>query len=230
MPWQHDPPGKPEAPAGQRQPAGADRYAAAPPPDYPTLLKRWKSMLENQLAAYDQAVIDEQPGTAKGIEDYIFRDATSPVVKEGKRLHLVWGVQEGEVVVKHRDRSHWVPLSELTEMALHCPISTSDETPAAGEDENLFKYDLNRFKQEIQAERDPNTGKVIGVKYKKADNTWGNIGLAQVKAYWNIYRKYTEKPKASTRVKDGFQKWEYALSLFDEGREVLEENLHTVTV
>lgn len=229
MPWKHEPPGKTEAPAaGPQQQAGAERYAAAP--DYPTLLARWQSMVQNQLHAYDQAVIDGQPGTAKAIQDYIFTDATSPIVKEGKRLHLVWGVQEGDVVVRHRDRTHWVPLSELTETALHSPIATPPDVPVADEDESLFKYDLNKFKQEIQAERDPVSGKVIGVKYKKSDDTWGNIGLAQVKAYWNIYRKYCDKPKPSNRVKDNFDKWSYALSLFDEGREVVEDNLQTVTM
>lgn len=230
MPWLHesDDLGKSEAPAAQgpQQTAGAERYAAADP-DYSWLLARWKSMVENQLQAYDQAVIDGRPGHAKAIQQYIFTDPSSPVVKEGKRLHLNWGVKDAAFVVGHRDRTHFVPLEHLTESALLADNSTDIDVPAEGEDESLFKYDLNRFKAEVLPEHDP-AGKVIGVKFLKADGEWGNIGLAQVRAYHTIYEKYNRKENPGKRVQEGLAKWKYALSLFDEGRAVRQEALETV--
>ena len=227
--YRNMPLGKPEAPAGPAaQPAGAAaRQQPAPTPTYAEMLDYWRRMVLAQLAECDRLLQAGKPIDA--IQDYIFTDTMSPIVKEGRRLQLVWGMQGENVVVRHRDRQHFVPIDKLTEQTLLAHISTDSDSPVAGEDENLFKYDLNKFKQEIQVERDPVSGKVIGVKYKKADGAWGNIGFSQVKAYWNIYRKYTEKDNASARVKDGFGKWSYALSLFEEGREVLEGDLQTVT-
>lgn len=233
LPWIHDNGKKPDAPAGgpTTPPAGATTRvprALEYTPTYAKMLAYWKGMVENQLQAYDRAVREGNTTLATTIQAHVMTDPDSAVVREGRALNLVWAVRDGEFAVRRRDREHFVPLDKLTEQALDAPVAGELDAPAAGEDDNLFKYDLNKFKQEIQVERDPVSGKVIGVKYKKADDTWGNIGFAQVKAFWNIYRKYADKPTASKRVRDGFEKWSYALNLFEEGREVVEDNLQTV--
>lgn len=218
---------KPDAPAAAPAPAGA---RPTPTPTYDQELRFWAGMVQNQLTEYDKCIVAGQKSQADEISAHILTDQNSPILKEGRRLGLRWGVRDGEFVVGRTDRDHYVPLEKVTESTLLSPISAPDDAPVDGEDENLFKYDLNKFKQEILAERDPVSGKIIGVKYKKADGGWGNIGLSQVRAFRTIYEKYNRKPEPGVRVRQGLDKWNYALSLFDEGREVTEENLQTVSV
>lgn len=228
--------GKPEPSPAPQSAHPAEGPTIVPPSqrgatqeEYDELVKYWAGHVHAQLAAYDNHVRAGEPAKARAIQEHVFNDDTSYIRKEAKRLGLVFDVQDGEFVVRRRDRSHWVPLAHVSERSLEAP-APADTTPQAGEDEDLFKCDLNRFKQDVLAERDPVTGKVIGVKYKKADGGWGNIGLAQVKAFHKIYARYNEgKENPGSRVRENLAKWQYALSLFEEGREVVEDNLQTVT-
>lgn len=197
--------------------------------DEPRWIAFFKKDMLSQLAAYDAAILAGNPVQAQIHQDHL-NDRTAPLFKLGKRLGLSWGVFDGDIYV-WRDRTPGIKvlLENLTKEALD-GTAPHEDIPLVGEDLNLFKCDLNKFKQDVLPERDPVTGKVIGVKYKKADGGWGNIGFAQVKAFYNIYQKYAAKERAGDRVREGFAKWQYAMSLFEQGREVTDENLKTVMV
>jgi len=212
--------GKPEAPAGPAaQPAGAAaRQQPAPTPSYAEMLDYWRRMVLAQLAECDRLL---QAGKSiDAIQDYIFTDQMSPVVKEGNRLRLVWGVKDADVVVRHLDRDHFVKLENLTEQALLCPIEPRNEPVIAAEDDELFKQKPNLFKQKIQAHRD-DTGLVIGIKYQKENGTWTTYAYPAVRAQYQIYLQRAQKGEVTPAVSDGLEKWEYAMTLFPAGRSVV---------
>lgn len=212
---------KPEAPAGPTEhPAGATRYAApaATQPDYPTLLSRWKGMVEAQLSAHDAAIREGRPGHAKAIAEYVFTDPTSAVVKEGKRLKLEWCVLDREFQVRHKDRGHWVPLDKLTESTLLSPIPATDSRDTAAEEEELFKQTPDLFKQKIKLDMDE-SGEVIGIKYRKDNGQWTSYSIPTVEANLRIYRGRVRDDRATSRaVIDGIEKWQYALDIIEKGR------------
>lgn len=219
--YRNMPLGKPEAPAGPaEQPAGAaTRQQPAPTRTYEQDLQYWKGMLLAQLAAYDKAILAGDKGTATAIQDFISTDGNSPVVKEGRRLHLVWGVLNGDFVVGRSDRGHYVPLEKVTEEALLSPSEPSGMSLPA-EDEELFKQKPNLFKQKIQAHKD-DTGLVIGIKYQKENGNWTTYAYPAVKAQYQIYLQRAQKGEVTPAVSDGLEKWEYAMTLFPQGRSVV---------
>ena len=220
--------GKPEAPAGpQAQPAGATR-TAAPHPTYAEMLARWTGMMQNQLDAYDQAVRDGKPERAASIQDYVMSDPHSPLRLEGRRLNLEWGIKDGKFVVRRRDRDHYVPLAEVTDNALNAPFSAFHDEPQPIETDDLFKQKIELFKQNLVPYTDE-SGKVIGVKYRKRNNDWTAYDFNTVKGQWGIYQRRAEREEVSEAIRDGLEKWQYALSLFEDGREEL-KNIKTITV
>jgi len=213
--------GKPEAPAGpQAQPAGATR-TAAPHPTYAEMLARWTGMMQNQLDAYDQAVRDGKPERAASIQDYVMSDPHSPLRLEGRRLNLEWGIKDGEFVVRRRDRDHFVPLADVTEITLEAPKATSSDPHYAVQEEELFKQTREMFKQTIIPQLD-DAGRVIGIKYRKEDGSWTAYNRPAVEAQYRIYQQRAQKEELSQAVQDGLGKWQYALSLFEEGEAEIE--------
>ena len=73
------------------------------------------------------------------------------------------------------------------------------------------------------------SGKVIGVKYRKRNNDWTAYDFNTVKGQWGIYQRRAEREEVSEAIRDGLEKWQYALSLFEDGREEL-KNIKTITV
>jgi len=218
--YRNMPLGKPEAPAGPAaQPAGAAaRQQPAPTPTYAEMLDYWRRMVLAQLAECDRLLQAGKPIDA--IQDYIFTDQMSPIVKEGNRLRLVWGVKDADVVVRHLDRDHFVKLENLTEQTLLSPIEPRNEPVIAAEDDELFKQKPNLFKQKIQAHRD-DTGLVIGIKYQKENGTWTTYAYPAVRAQYQIYLQRAQKGEVTAAVSDGLEKWEYAMTLFPAGRSVV---------
>lgn len=193
------------------------RYGTTPD-GYAELIRHWRGHVEAQLQAYDQAVLNRQPGAAAAIQDYVFTDPNSHIVKEAKRLHLEYGIREGDFVVRRRDRQHYTPLHLVTFDTLDQPHPAP--SPAASDDEELFKQNPNLFKQNILPQKDA-SGRVIGIQYKKKDGNWTAYDYNTVSGQYRIYRKRADKGEASEAVADGLEKWEYAMSLFQEGREEL---------
>lgn len=219
--------GKPEPSQAQARTGEGYLNPAAqhPRPTADEMLEYWRGMVENQLNAYDRYVISGQPGKAQSTQEYILTDPMSPIVKEGQRLGLRWGVHDGQFKVGRRDRSHLVPLDSLTAAALDSPTPIHAEEP-----DELFKQNVELFKQNILPYSD-DAGKVIGVKYKKRDNNWTTYDYNTVRGQWKIYHLRAQKGEISDAVQDGLEKWEYAMSLFEEGRAELErENIHAISL
>lgn len=217
---------KHEAPAApQAQAAGATRPEPAPLPSYDEDLQYWKGSVQAQLEAHDRHFKAGEKNRAAAIQDYVFTDPHSPIVKHGKRLRLEWGVQHGEFKVRHLDRQHFVPLAEISQAALLAP---SPAPYAAPDDDDLFKQNIDLFKQKIQPHTDE-AGKVIGIKYLKKDQTWTTYDYNTVRGQWGIYLSRSKRGEVSEAVQAGLEKWQYAMSLFEEGRRELRDNLQPIT-
>lgn len=223
-----------DTPLGKTEPSPAPapqdegRTHAPHHPTYDELLHDWRRRVEAQLAAYDRHIIAGEPGKAQAIQDYVFTDPTSPIVKEGRRLNLEWGVQQGQFVVRHREYQHYVPLENISEAALK-GTTPSPAPPTAEFDDELFKQTPELFKQIIIPHTDEE-GTVIGIKYKKWRGGWTTYDYNTVRGQWGIYLRRAQKGEVSQAVTDGLEKWEYAMSLFEEGRRELRDNLQTVTL
>ena len=185
------------------------------------MLARWTGMMQNQLDAYDQAVRDGKPERAASIQDYVMSDPHSPLRLEGRRLNLEWGIKDGEFVVRRRDRDHFVPLADVTEITLEAPKATSSDPHYAVQEEELFKQTREMFKQTIIPQLD-DAGRVIGIKYRKEDGSWTAYNRPAVEAQYRIYQQRAQKEELSQAVQDGLGKWQYALSLFEEGEAEIE--------
>ncbi len=203
---------------------GSPIAPADPIPSNDRALKMWRQRVLDQVKAYDACIIGGDPVQAKAHNDYLF-NSLQPISKEAMRLEIQYGVlpNEPEVMVWRRDYpNHKIPLSQLSESALRSPINGDDEE-SAGEPEELFKQNPNLFKQQILPQMDSD-GKVIGIKYQKKGGEWSAMSYAAVVATWKIYKdRATKKPSIAT--KQGLEKWDYAMQLFDEGRAELRENL-----
>jgi uncharacterized membrane protein len=182
-------------------------------------LEYWKSRLNTQLRAFDIAATPVERDT---IQRYVFYDPMSPIVKEGNRMNLEWGVKDGLFQVRLKTREHFVPLGKLTIDALLYQ-DPADNEQAADEEDVLFKQNSDLFKQTIQPQYDAD-GRVIGIKYQKRIGEWETIPYASVKARYNIYLKRAEK-KPSDATKAGLDAWDYAMHLFEDGRKELRSNM-----
>lgn len=223
--YKNMPLGKPDAPAHAPEPAGA---RPTPTPTYDQEVRFWAGMVQNLLSEYDKHIIAGEKGKADEISAHILTDQTSPILKEGRRLRLRWGVRDGEFVVGRTDRDHYVPLEKLTESTLLNPHAPPDGCTDAVEEEELFKQNIDLFKQNILPHTD-DTGKVIGIKYRKTKGGWTTYDYPTVRGQYRIYLQRAQKGEVSDAVQDGLSKWEYAMSLFEEGRVELNENILPIT-
>lgn len=191
-------------------------------PDGDPQIQYWKKRVQNLIKQYDQA--DE--ADKQVLNAYLFTDEHSPIVIEGRRLKLQWGVsKDGQVVVRHLDRNHLVPLEKISLEALLTP--PSDLAQGQNEDD-LFKQEVELFKQKFEPYTDSN-GKVIGVKYLKQNGEWTAYDLNTCQAQQRIYKAREAKEGASMTVRLGLAKWNYALSLFEEGS-VATEKMEAITL
>lgn len=195
--------------------------------EYDDLVRTWARRVQAQLDAYDQHVRNGETGPAGEIQKYVMSDPLSPIVKEGNRLHLEWGVRDGEFVVRRRDKAHWVALAEVSERSLE-GTTTSEAASEAAEDEELFKQNLNLFKQRLVPHFD-DEGNVIGVKYRKKSGEWTTYDYNTVAGQLRIYQRRADRGEVSDAVREGLEKWQYATSLF-RGREVANDNLQPVVL
>lgn len=239
--YKDTPLGKPEpSPATQARPAEGpvvapqqQRHATTPPVDDDEA--RWidyfASAVAKQLAAYDMAIIAGNKRQAQEHEDAIFNDDNSPIRRLGKRLGLAWAYDpESQRILVWRTRTPGirVPLENLSPAALD-GHTTPSEHQTANDDDDLFKQNVILFKQNILPHTD-DAGRVIGIKYRKKSGDWTTYDYNTVRGQWGIYQRRAQKGEVSQAVTDGLEKWEYAMSLFEEGRRELRENLQTVTL
>ncbi len=228
---------KPDAPAATagptHQPAGATR--TAPNPSTSPLstgdasgVSLWVGMVKNQIAEYDRAIQAGKPDLAAAIQHHLMTDPTSPLRLEGQRLGLRWGVRDGEFVVGRRDRDHYVPLDQVTEATLNAPISAPSAPAQGADDDDLFKQNIELFKQNILPHTDAD-GRVIGVKYRKKGGDWTTYDYPTVRGQYRIYLQRAQKGETSQAVSDGLEKWQYALTLFEEGGVEIQENIRAIT-
>lgn len=209
-----------DTPLGEHKPSAVTPTLSAPAAegeDEARWISHFREVFLAQIRAYDQAVAAGNPSQAQAYQMSV-NDPTAPNYKLGKRLGLAWGIDGGNIVVwRERNPARKVKLENLTKEALDGDPA-SGSRPAADEPEDLFKQNLTLFKQTIQPQTDPETGKVIGIRYKKAkSDDWVTYPYSQVKAYWTNYVARCEKSQSPANI-EGLEKWEYALSLFDEGR------------
>lgn len=218
--------GKPEpSPAPVRPAEGSPiaqhaplRYATPTPSDDDEA--RWidffkKDMLA-QIAAYDAAIRANNPQQAKEHQDHL-NDPSSPLYRLGKRHRLSWGIFDGHIYVwRTSTPGIKVPLEHLTPAALD-GTTLSDAPAEITKDDDLFKQKADLFKQIIIPHRDDN-GKVIGIKYKKWKGEWTTYDYNTVRGQYGIYQRRAAKGEVSEAVTDGLEKWQYAMSLFEEGR------------
>lgn len=221
--------GKPEpSPAPTARPAEGPTVAPTPPPieDEDRQIKLWRNMMLGLIQAYDRAIAADKPGEAKAHQDAL-NDPDGATYKLGRRLGLSWGIQQGEIYV-WRDRTPGirVRLSDVTTSALDGPFPPRS-TEQADDSDDLFKQNPNLFKQRIQAHKDE-AGRTIGIKYLKKDNTWTTYDYNTVRGQWKIYQSRAQKGEVSQAVTEGLEKWEYAMSLFEEGRKEIVGNLQTI--
>lgn len=179
---------------------------------------RWAEHFTRLIAVYDKEKAAGRDIQAQEQLVYI-NSASGPIVPEAKLLGLRYGVMPGfpELMVwRVSNPDHKVPLSQVTEGALTSNIQ--EEQPEAGEPEHLFKQNLDLFKQTILPSTD-SQGRVIGIKYRKENDEWVTYPLTQVQAFHRRYlSRALEKPTEAN--KEGYAKWNYALSLFGKGERV----------
>jgi hypothetical protein len=190
---------------------------------YDQKLREWAGLFTRLVAIYDLEKSHNREVQSSEQLQYI-NSADGPVVKGANHLGVKYGVEPGnqEIMVwRSETPGHKVPLSQVSEATL----SNAPDQPEAGEIEDLFKQSINVFKQTILPQLDSD-GQVIGVKYRKRDNDWVTYPLTQVEAYVRNYQQRAAK-KPTQANKEGLEKWEYALSLF-ELQEVESEHLQPV--
>lgn len=186
----------------------------------------------DQLAAYDRAIVNGNKRQAQEHEDAIFADDNSPVRRLGKRLSLAWAydpIAQQILVWRTRTPDIRVSLENLSPATLDGNNPTPPPSTACDDDE-LFKQNVHLFKQSILPHTD-DAGRVIGIKYRKKDGNWTTYNYNTVRGQWGIYLRRAQKGEVSQAVTDGLEKMEYAMSLFQEGREEMQRaNLQTVTM
>lgn len=223
--------GGPAAPSQQRtHPPTPNQYTAdTADNDEPRWIKFFRDTMLAQIAAYDQAIAAGNTRQAQIHQDAL-TDPTDPTVKLGRRLGLAWGIYQGDVHVwRNRTPGIKVPLQNLTVEALNGTTPPAELTED-GEPVELFKQNLELFKQKIQAQKDPETGKVVGILYKKEKSgEWVTYPYTQVKAFWTNYVARCDKSQSPANL-EGLEKWQYAMSLFDEGRVEMRETLQPVVL
>jgi hypothetical protein len=189
---------------------------------------RWiKYLRDTMLAhiqAYDRAIAADNRSLADTHQRAI-SEPGEPLPRLMRRLRLSAGIEGGQILLWRDATPHIkVPLGNLTPAALDGQTSTAE----AAADDELFKQNPNLFKQKIVAHTDAD-GKVIGIKYQKKDGNWTTYDYNTVRGQWGIYQRRAAKGEISDAVRDGLEKWEYAMSLFEQGREELRENLQIIT-
>lgn len=206
------------------------RHTTPTPPDddEARYIDLWKKMTIGLIQAYDKAILEGRPGEARALQDEL-NDPTGAPYKLGKRLGLSWGIYNGDIYV-WRDRTPGIKirLKDISPATLdaHTPTPSPSE---ASDDDEMFKQNVSLFKQNILPHTD-DAGRVIGIKYRKKDGNWTAYDYNTVRGQWGIYLRRAQKGEVSQAVTDGLEKWEYAMSLFEEGRRELRENLQTVTL
>lgn len=218
--------GKPEASASPSAPVEATPYPSADA-SMDHQLQHWAGRVQAMVDSYDDLMREGRHGLARETLSYI-NNPEGPLNKEANRLGVRFGVDtaDDEVVVwKPENTAHKVPLSMLSESALNA----SSTQPQAAQQSDLFKYDLNRFSEVVQPHCDPQ-GKVIGVKYRKDNGQWGIVGEAATASRLRIQQKYAAAENPSPKVLESLAKWQYAMSLIEQGRaektEILESVVH----
>lgn len=220
------------SPMGKPEPSAAPAASVEGP--YPAAdtsldrqLQRWAERLAAMVDSYDNMMRDGREGLAKEALSYI-NNPEGPLTKEANRLGIRFGADntDDEVVVwRPENPAHKVPLSMLSEAALNA----STNQPQAEQQSDLFKYYLNRFSDVVQPHYDPQ-GKVIGVKYRKDNGQWGIVGEAATASRLRIQQKYAATENPSPKVLESLAKWQYAMSLIEQGRtektEILESIVH----
>lgn len=232
--YKDTPLGKPEpSPAQARAGEGSPTPAPKPPvrisdDDEAYWIKFFRDDILNQVAAYDAAILAGNPSQAKAHQDYI-NDPSGALYKLGKRLGLSWGIFDGNIYVwRDRTPGNKVLLENLTNEALGAP-TPSPSRPVIADNEELFKQNVSLFKQNIQPHTDDD-GRVIGIKYKKNDGNWTTYDYNTVRGQWGIYQRRAAKGEVSDAVLDGVEKWEYAMTLFEEGRREIKDNMQPITI
>ncbi len=216
--------GKPEPSASSAQVEGYPHPAGEF--SFDQKLKEWAGLFIRLIAIYDKAIADGLALQAKEQATYI-NSADGPVVKGANLLGVQYGIVPGQpeiMVWKSETPNIKIPLSCVSEASL----TTTHDLPEAGESEDLFKQNLDLFKQRILPQLD-SEGRVIGVKYNKKDGDWVTYPLTQVEAYVRNYSQRASKKQTPANL-DGLKKWSYALSLFEKDTELKSEVLHPVTL
>lgn len=210
------------APAQPAQVSPTPAPAAEIP--YHERLSDWRRRVLNLLRQHDEDYRAGRYAEAKAI-NASFSQPHNPIVVEGNRLNLEWAIVDGDFQVRRRDRQHWTPLQNLSAEALNAPPANAD---IAQNDDDLFKQETELFKQTILPYTD-DAGKVIGVKYRKEDGQWTTYDYNLCKGQHGIYLRRAAKEGSSLANRVGLAKWNYALSLFEEGS-VPSENLQAITL
>ncbi|MBL7780655.1 MAG: hypothetical protein JNM22_05510 [Saprospiraceae bacterium] len=190
---------------------------------YHERLSDWKRRVQNMLRQHDDDYRAGRYAEAKAI-NASFSQPHNPIVVEGNRLNLEWAIIDGVFQVRRRDRQHWTPLEKLSTALLHAPAYPD----TAQKDDHLFKQNPDLFKQDFEPFLDE-SGKVIGVKYRKGDGEWTTYDINTVRGQQRIYERRAKEEAPSEAVKQGLAKWNYAISLF-EGGVAETETLQTVSL
>lgn len=185
-----------------------------PAPSSEEMIAHWTNRMQNQVDNYDKAMAEKRISDAQEIMRYL-NDPTSPLNKEAFRLGLRYGIdkQDDEVLVWRTDNpTNRVPLSMVSEEAL--------KTSATNNNENLFKYDLNKFSGDFENEVVPHieNGKIIGIKYRKENGSWSPLGEAAIASRLRIQERYASKENPSEKVLKSLAKWQYAMNIIQEGK------------
>lgn len=186
-------------------------------------LNKWKNMVIEQMNQFDRT---DDKDERREINNYVFKNPSSPIVKEGMKLGLRWGVSAGIVVVGRQDRSHTIPLEKVTMENLDTPAE-DEATDAEYEPDALFKHDSQLFKQSINPTYNAD-GKVCGITYQKKKGEWDSVSFAGVKARWGIYKIRAQKNPSLANLA-GLEAWDYAMQLFDEGKKTLRTDISVIT-
>lgn len=203
----------------------------APEVSFARMIENWRNRLLSALYQYDTLILSGDTTGAKEYQDYI-NDPFGPIMKEASRLGIRFGIipPNPEIQVWRIEKSaHKVDLSKLTEQALFDYKKGLSKDTAADELEDLFKCDLNTFKDTVVPNYDDEMN-VIGVKYKKDLGGWATIGLSQIRSRLKIQEEYCKKPGASDKAKQALEKWRYALHLVTNNEKSSTADLSAVTI
>lgn len=207
-------------------------YASAPieqPKPVPSpeqMLQNWKNMVIQQMNRFDQS---NDPQERAEINNWVFKNPASPIMQEAKRMNLQLGMNNGTVIVWRKDRNHAVELVKATLGNLdQAPVNDEDLSDSEFEPDALFKHDNQLFKQSIQPQYDTH-GRVCGVLYqKRRGGEFDTVSYAGVKARWLIYQKRAKKNPSPANLA-GLEAWDYAMQLFEEGKETLRTDISAIT-